>query len=527
LTRGKYRITLRPTGTELEAPAGSPLRDLLFEQGVEFPCGGQGRCRGCRVRVLAGTAEINDAQRQRLSPDELASGWRLACQWSVESDLVLELRQWDAAILTDETVFSFEPRRGLGVAVDLGTTTLVAQLLDLETGRVLAVRTALNAQARHGADVMSRVQFALTPDGRQQLEELIRRQIGSLIDQLLFAFRVAPSAAIVDVVLVGNTVMHHLFCGIDLEPLSHYPFEPTQLGLVTLRSSELGWNLPGDPVVRFLPCLGGFVGSDILAGVLATRLAESEKLVALIDLGTNGEIVVGNREKILCASTAAGPAFEGARISMGMRASTGAISQVSVEDGRLSWHVLGNTEPSGICGSGLVDAVAAGLELKVIEPSGRLADRSNRWTICPPVTLTQSDIRELQLAKGAIAAGLRILLERWAPKEESDLGCLYLAGAFGNYVNRASAYRIGLLHLPPDQVVPAGNTALLGAKLALFRLDGEDGSFADLRRRIEHVGLSSDPRFQDLFVEEMSFPVEPPSGRQFDADKLPVLQSYT
>ncbi len=497
------RITLRPTGAQLEAPYGAPLRDLLFEQGVEFPCGGQGRCRGCRVRVLSGTAEVNDAQQQRLSPDEIANGWRLACQCVVTGDLEIELRQWDAAILGDETAFTFEPRPGLGAAIDVGTTTLVAQLLDLTTGRVLAVRTALNAQARHGGDVMSRIQFALAPGG-QQLEDLIRRQIGSLIEQLLLAAGTAPGAAISDVVLVGNTAMHHLFCGIDVEPLSRYPFEPVRMGLETFRSSELGWKLAGDPIVRFLPCLGGFVGSDILAGVLATRFSESDKLIGLVDLGTNGEIVIGNRKKILCASTAAGPAFEGARISMGMRASTGAISQVAIESGRLACHVLGNATPSGICGSGLVDAVAAGLSLGVIEPSGRLAGKSNVWALCPPVTLTQSDVRELQLAKGAIAAGMRILRERWGG--EADLTRLYLAGAFGNYVNRASAQRIGLIDFPPEKVEPAGNTALLGAKLALFGLDGEDGSYNDLRSRIEHVGLGSDAHFQDLFVEEMRFP---------------------
>lgn len=505
-----HRITLRPTGAEFKAPHGSFLRDLLFEQGVEFPCGGQGRCRGCRVRVIGGTAEVNDSQRRRLSPGELADGWRLACQCSLESDLEIELRQWDAAILGDETAFVFAPRTGLGVALDLGTTTLVAQLLDLTTGRVLAVRTALNAQARHGADVMSRVEYALAPGGQRQLESLIRRQIGSLIDQLRFAARVRPDAEIQDVVLVGNTVMYHLFCGLEVEPLSHYPFEPERTGLETFHPSELGWNLPSDPVVRFLPCLGGFVGSDILAGILATRLGESNEVVGLVDLGTNGEIVIGNRERMLCASAAAGPAFEGARISMGMRASSGAISQVEVEGGRVKCHVLGNAEPAGVCGSGLVDAVAAGLELGIVESSGRLSGRNGGWAFCPPVILTQGDIRELQLAKGAIAAGVRILMDRW---DTAELARLHLAGAFGNYVNRASAQRIGLIDFPPDRVEPAGNTALLGAKLALFRPEGEEGSYDSIRSRIEHIGLSTDPRFQDLFVEEMTFP---PRGGAFE-----------
>jgi uncharacterized 2Fe-2S/4Fe-4S cluster protein (DUF4445 family) len=486
----------------LKAETGTPLRDLLFEQGVEFPCGGQGRCRGCRVKVLEGAASVNRAQQERLTREELAGGWRLACQCVTEGDLVIELRQWDAAILVDDTPFAFQPRAGLGVAADVGTTTLVTQLLDLTTGRVLAVRTGLNAQARHGADVMSRVRLAGVKGGQRELEELIRSQIGKLIGQLLFAAN-ASSAEIRDVVLVGNTVMHHLFCGIDVEPLSHYPFETPQPGLMNFRLKDLGWKLRGEPRIRFLPCLGGFVGSDILGGILATRLSESEDAVGLVDLGTNGEIVIGNRDRMLCASTAAGPAFEGARISMGMRASTGAISEVTIEDGRVRCHVLGHADPRGICGSGLVDAAAAGLELGMIEPSGRFAHGAKQWMLAPPVSLTQNDVRELQLAKGAIAAGMRMLLDRWGGKRPSRL---YLAGAFGNYISRSSAQRIGLLDFPPEQIEPAGNTALLGAKLALFSLDGEDGSYAQLRNRIEHVPLNADPRFQEVFVEELSFP---------------------
>jgi uncharacterized 2Fe-2S/4Fe-4S cluster protein (DUF4445 family) len=476
LEQGKqHRIVLRPTQVELTAPEGTLLRDLLFEQGVEFPCGGQGRCRGCRVRVHEGKVEVNDAQRERLSAEELKSGWRLACQCSLVGDLVVELRQWDAAILADDSPFVFEPRPGLGVAVDLGTTTLVAQLLDLTTGGVLAVRTALNAQARYGADVMSRVEYALAGDHRAALTGLIRRQISSLVEQM------------------------------DVEPLSHYPFESPHTGLQQFRAGDLGWDLDPATAIRFLPCLGGFVGSDVLAGVLATHLGESEDLAGLVDLGTNGEIVVGNSAGLLCASTAAGPAFEGARISMGMRAATGAISQVAVESQRMVCHVLGNASPQGLCGSGLVDAVAAGLDLEVIQPSGRFSNGRKEWTLAPPVVLTQSDIRELQLAKGAIAAGFRILLERLGAGT-TDLRKLYLAGAFGNYISRTSARRIGLIGLPIDQVSPAGNTALLGAKLALFSGDDEGGSYTSLRRKIEHVALKADGKFQEVFVDELAFP---------------------
>jgi uncharacterized 2Fe-2S/4Fe-4S cluster protein (DUF4445 family) len=499
----QVEVRLMPIGTVLKVPAGTPMRDFLFEQGVEFPCGGNGRCRGCKVRLMAGDAAINDAQREHLSPKELAEGWRLACQCSVDENVTIELRQWDASILSNETAFSFTPHEGLGVAVDIGTTTVVAQLLDLETGHVLGVRTSLNPQARHGGDVMSRVQYAVAEGGLNELRDLIRHEVGRLIRQL-FAASGADAERLTRIVLVGNTVMHHLFCGIDLEPLSRYPFEPVRDGLERMSAQELGWDLKPDVYADFLPCLGGFVGSDILAGILATGVHRAEGLEALVDLGTNGEIVLANRNRLICASTAAGPAFEGARIAAGMRASTGAIWKVQAQNGGVHCEVLGNAEPRGICGSGLVDAVAVGLELGAIRPSGKLSNGRD-WRLCGDVVLTQTDVRQLQLAKGAIAAGIRLLLNRWGAGFE-DVHRLYLAGAFGNYVDRNSARKIGLLQMPLERVSPAGNTALLGAKMALFSDDHETEGYAAIRERAEHVGLNEDPMFQDVYVEEMVFP---------------------
>jgi uncharacterized 2Fe-2S/4Fe-4S cluster protein (DUF4445 family) len=264
----------------------------------------------------------------------------------------------------------------------------------------------------------------------------------------------------------------------------------------------LGWKVGA--TVRFLPCLGGFVGSDILARVLATGLDQSDPLAALIDLGTNGEIVVGNRERMLCASTAAGPAFEGARISMGMRAATGAISEVGWQNGQWHCRVLGNGTPRGICGSGLVDAVAVGLDNRMIQTSGKITTGAS-IALESPVVLTQRDVRELQLAKGAIAAGFRILLQRWGAAIE-DVTRVYLAGAFGNYISRASAHRIGLLAFPPERVEPAGNTALRGAKLALFQQCALDEAYASLRSKTQHLSLNEDEQFQQIYVEEMGFP---------------------
>lgn len=513
------RIRLKPADKTLVAPRGAPLRAALFEHGAEFPCGGQGRCRGCRVRVLEGDFPVNAAMRERLSAAEIVDGWRLACQCSVGGDATLEMRQWEMPVLVDDTAFPFVPARGLGVAVDLGTTTLAAQLLDLSNGCALGVRTALNPQARWGGDVMSRVQSAVHDGTEAEQRQAVRHEIGRMVAEML-AEAGADPAALRRVVLVGNTVMHHLFCGVDVEPMAHVPFEPQDPGLKTFAAADLGWPFPAAEV-RFLPGLGGFVGGDVLAGILATRLHERKGLCALVDLGTNGEIVVARDGRLLCASTAAGPAFEGAGIRHGMRAASGAIWQVrrangtepgragensrASHDGAMRLSVLGGGRPRGLCGSGLVDAVAVALDLDRIRPTGRLRDGSHEMPLLRPVSLTQADIRELQLAKGAIAAGIALLLRRF-DAETTDVDAAYLAGAFGNYVNRASAHRIGLLGFPTHCVEAAGNTALLGAKIALFAPEESDPAYSGIRDRVAHVSLHREEGFQDVFTDCMAFP---------------------
>lgn len=496
------RIRLEPLGKTLELPPGSPLQDVLFACGVEFPCGGRGRCRKCRVRVLAGELPPTEEERRILSASEIAAGWRLACRARAWTDVTIEAGQWEAVVLADETSFPYTPSEGLGIAVDVGTTTLVAQLVDLETAHVVGVKVRLNPQAVCGADVMTRVEAALEPGGLRRLSALVREAVGEMIRELVTSYGNEPPVR--HVVLVGNTVMYHLFCEIDPEPLAHYPFEPSQTGLQTFTSKQLNWPLPAGTVIQFLPCLGGFVGSDILAGILATRLHETQQLTVLLDLGTNGEVVVGSAHRIWCASTAAGPAFEGGRISMGMRAATGAIAEAFIEGSELRFRVLGGGEPRGICGSGLVDVIAAGLKLGRILPGGRLANGSGEWPLVGPIKLTQRDIRELQLAKAAIAAGSRLLLKR-AGACSHDVQRVYLAGAFGNYVNPASARAIGLLAFPEERVVHAGNTALTGAKIALF-YPPEEREFVELRKRVEHVPLAGEPDFEETFVAEMCFP---------------------
>jgi len=502
MNEGMVRITLLPLGDSFTMPAGSSLADHLFTRGIEFPCGGRGRCRGCRVRVIAGELAETPSDIHLLTPVERKDGWRMSCQARPVSDVSIELRQWSALILADDTPFKFEPQSGFGVAVDIGTTTMAAQLLDLATSRILGTETALNPQGPFGADVMSRIAAASSRDSAAKMMESVRREIAGMVARL--CHHLPAGGKVSRGVLVGNTAMHHLFLGFSVATLASYPFKADHLEGVDMRGSEIGWDgVASDAQVQFLPNLGGFVGSDILAVIIATRLHEATVPAGGADLGTNGELVISSGGTLLVASTAAGPAFEGARISQGMRAAPGAIDRMSVENGIINAHVVGGIAPHGICGSGLVDAIACGLDLGIIEPSGRLP--SGEMRLRGEVRLIQQDIREVQLAKGAIAAGISILVREKGLKEE-DLGVFHLAGAFGNHLDIGNSRRIGLLPIPADKVNPAGNAALLGAKMSLFLPDGGKGLCGDIISRVSHISLETSVDFQDLYAEKMTFP---------------------
>ncbi len=505
----KVRIELLPIGAVLEVDRGTPLQNLLSSRGMEFPCGGTGTCGGCRVQILEGHAEPSPEERTLLSREELLDGWRMACYLRADSSMKLKIEQWTMSVLVDDTQMERTRRQGLAVAIDLGTTTIVAQLLDLFSGKLLGFRTALNPQAVRGADVMSRVRFAFDSS---ELTTVIREFLGAMVLDVASG----RQDEIVEVVLVGNTVMHHLFCGLDTEPLSHVPFASPSLGEQLFCANDLHWQLLDTAAIRFLPCIGGFVGSDILAGIVAVELHKSDGLRALIDLGTNGEISLGNRDRILCASTAAGTAFEAGSIKMGMRAATGAISRVFQNHEGLECSVIGDVEARGICGSGLVDAVAVGRNAGIIAPRGRFTSGAKEFPLAGIVKLWQNDVRELQLAKAAIASGMRILLDHWGAAID-DVEEIYLAGAFGNYVRAESAVRIGLLEASADRLIPSGNTALRGAKMLIGAND------FDVLNIIEHISLAADPNFQDRFVDCMAFPEAEAVAEKLQLAKAPMV----
>jgi uncharacterized 2Fe-2S/4Fe-4S cluster protein (DUF4445 family) len=462
---------------------GKSLADQLFELGVEFPCGGGGGCGSCKVRVANGQVPLTAAMHAVLTQSEIAAGWRLACEASAEGPVEIEVAQWTPRILTDEAVVDVEPRTGLGLAVDLGTTTVVAQLVDLTTGEILGVQAELNAQARYGADLMSRVETAMRQPGL--LTELIRGQVSSM------AAKMAGGRWLEEVLLCGNTVMHHLYAGLDVTPLAAAPFRTPHPQAAVLDAAQSGI---GAGRVEFLPVIGGFAGSDLLCGIISAGLVESPAPAAIMDLGTNGEVAVVRNGEIRCASTAAGPAFEAGGIKRGMRAGDGAIDHAHVIEGAIDCHVIGGCEARGICGSGLVDAVAAALDLEWIRPNGRLA-RGTPIELRDGVALHQSDIRQLQLAKGAAAAALALLGGGGAR--------LHLAGAFGNYLREASARRIGLLP-STSAVTPAGNTALRGVRQLLLQPLRRDMLVRSTLERTTHVELAADAGFQDAFSDKMT-----------------------
>lgn len=492
----KLNITLQPLGKIISVNTGTPLIDVLHEFGVEFPCGGKGTCGACKVKLLDGELKVGKTHQQKLNKLNLPDNWRLACFCKAETDVILEVSQFENIILADNSTFEFTPQTGFGIAVDLGTTTVVAQLINLANGHILDSVSDINPQVKYGSDLISRIQSCL--DGNQQkIQNLIREKVGEMIQLMLKKHPVEVSK----INLVGNTVMHHIFSGLKVNSLSFYPFESPDLGTQKLSIEQLIWNLPTNTKIRFFPSIGSFVGSDILAGIAATKIADRKEFSILIDLGTNGEIVIGNCDRIICASTAAGPAFEGARISQGMRAATGAISSVKFKNSVLQSHVIGNVPAKGICGSGLIDVLAILLEQERIAMFGEINSGEDKIELAPGVFLTQQDIREFQLAKAAIAAGIQILLNQLEISYE-EIDKVFIAGGFGNFLTIKNVIRTGLIECEENKIIKLGNTALIGAKMFLF----ENNKFIqNILNITTHVNLEADSAFHDVYIEKMIF----------------------
>jgi len=494
----EYKLTILPEGRTIRVPAGQTVLEALrgAELAPDAPCGGRGACGKCGV--LLDGREV------------------LACQTAVDRDLTITRKPAARAeILTQAARAQTQPdgENRYALAFDIGTTTVVAYLLDGVTGALLAADSALNPQTAFGADVISRIEYVMK-HGPAEMQGAILGAMAALTRKTAEAAGIAPQEITLAAV-VGNTAMHHLFLGIDPRPLTVPPYMPRVSEAMVVPAEGLVPIAPG-AAVRVLPNIAGFVGADTVGCLLAARFDRIPGTALLIDIGTNGEMALTANGRRAACSTAAGPAFEGAKIRCGMRGAAGAIDHVRVEDGRLVCSVLGGGKARGLCGSGLLDAVNALLETGMLAPGGRLLagkGEKARWTktdgldaviLQDEVVLTQKDIREVQLAKAAIRAGIELLAKRLGADVES-IETVYLAGAFGNYLSPASACAIGMI--PPcllPKITPVGNAAGEGARLAA--LSGAEFRYAGrLAAGTEFLELASMPEFQDCYVDCLGF----------------------
>ena len=492
-------------GTGYAAAAGTRLGKLLAgEQLMSMPCGGHGFCGKCRVRVRGKVSGLSDTERSLLSKEEIEGGIRLACCVTVEGDCAVSLSGEGASqirVSGDMPEISLKPSFGAyGFALDIGTTTLAARLYDVRGG-LLAQGSRLNPQSGWGADVISRIEAALGGAG-QKLAAAVCKAADGMVEELSTAAGISPEE-IDGMAITGNTVMLHLLTGTPTEALSHAPFAAERLFGETILAGDLGiHSVQPDTGVYLAPCASAFVGADLITALLAGGVCDSPHTKLLVDVGTNGEMALWHNGMLFCCSTAAGPAFEGTGISMGMGGSAGAIDSVRVQEGSLIAHVIGGGPPKGICGSGIVDAVACLLETGRIDETGYMEE--DREMILPPVSLSRDDIRKVQLAKGAIHAGIRTLLS-CAGLEPGDVPQMLIAGGFGSYLNPGSAGKIGLF---PAEMVSGirviGNAALSGAAMLLLNGDchASCAGYAKLARVVE---LSANPIFAQEYVERMMF----------------------
>ena len=449
--------------------------------------------------------------------------------------LIRESEYSITAVFSSDTLLGVEKGNteelNYGIAIDIGTTTIAAYLMDMNTGEVIDTISGLNSQKIFGADVISRIEYSMQGSGKLELlQNKILTQISDLCIFLADRNNISRNN-IYSVTLAGNTTMLHLFFGIDPAGIAVAPFIPGFLGSMELHSSSFK-DFPLQSTIFTLPSISGYVGADIVSGILATNMDEREELSLLIDIGTNGEIVLGNKDKLYCCSTAAGPAFEGAHITCGLGGITGAVDSAVIENDLIKISTIGNEKAIGICGSGIIDIVAVLLKSGLVDFTGRIKDgdevegssavllkkllidkngpafiieEAKKTGISDDVVFTQGDIREVQLAKAAISAGILSLLNK-AGKEVSDIDHLFIAGGFGSYISIKSAADIGLFPAALlEKTESVGNTAGLGAISSALSEENYRKT-KEIAKITEYVELSSDSFFNMKYMEEMVFP---------------------
>ena len=585
----KHKVKVLPNNIEIYVGHNTSLKEAFIEKGLnlEFPCGGIGVCRQCKIKI------IKDSKEEEV----------LACRLKVKEDLIVEIpvksnkhkilaagierkvkfnpiikkvyieapnpsiedNRDDWSRISHETkltktnlrvlqelpeklrennfkitaVSSFDEiiaienqdtrNKLLGMAFDIGTTTIAGYLLNLATGEEIAQVSALNPQTKYGADLISRIVYASqTTGGLDRLHNELIEQLNSLIAQAVYKSGYTPMD-VYAVTAAGNTAMHHLLFKIQPRSLAGSPYVPAVIQHVTIKAEEINLRINPAGILFALPNIAGYVGGDTVAATLVSQMYKDDKLKLLIDIGTNGEIVLGNRKKLISCSVAAGPAFEGVQIKCGMRGEEGAIDHVFIDE-EFKYTVIGERQPIGIAGSGIIDIAAGLLNAGIVDSSGRILkaeDVKNKFGIKhkerlkiiggirsfiiyenpetgEKVYISQKDIREFQLAKGAIAAGIQVLLNEYGAEEDA-IDEVFLAGAFGSYLNNENVCRIGMIpEKLLDRITPIGNGAGAGAKLIMLS-EEEYKRTETLSKKIQYVELSVHPQFNGIFLNQLNF----------------------
>ncbi|MCH3903104.1 MAG: ASKHA domain-containing protein [Limosilactobacillus oris] len=504
----------------LTCPGGCRVHDYIQSQGtaLAMPCGGKGMCGKCRVRVVRGRLPVTPEDKRIFSEAQLAQGWRLACKAVTREavEIVVPVQEQQgfsalAAEAADEGALSLAADHDYGLAVDIGTTTLAAALVDCTDGKILATATAVNSQRSFGADVVSRIGAACHGKGKA-LQKAVRRDLTRLMKQLL-KDHPGTAARCRQMAIAANTTMLHLLMGWPCDGLGDWPFHPVSLGGKTYRAQEvLGPQSPlADATVTLLPGMSTYVGADITAGIWQCGLASSDDVSLFVDLGTNGEMVLGNKDQRFIASAPAGPALEGGKLTWGTGSVPGAICGVRIERGRAKVRTIDHAVPVGICGTGILEAMAGLVREGLVDETGKLVEPyfHKGFPLASTldyqrITLSQQDIREIQMAKSAIRAGIESLIERSGISRQR-VHQVFLAGGFGYYLDPQKAAVIGLL--PADlaeRTTAVGNTSLKGA-IGLLTGAVTLEELQAIAAGVEEIVLGNDEAFQRLYIDYLNF----------------------
>ena len=520
----------------LNVSSESTILKVLLDNKIYInnPCNGKGVCGKCKIKILSGNvSNITETEKSFLSSDEQSNNIRLACLTHIYSDTEIEIidKEKEVSVLTDSYIRDFvkdDLSKGFGVAIDIGTTTVVAELINLLNGETLSNSSMVNAQKQYGLDVLTRITYENENGevGIKNLKDVLVESINGLISDITKKSNVNVND-IKKVAVAANCTMMHTFLGVDARSIGVYPYKPNFIESKVMSAKSIGLNTSDDCVLICLPHVSAFIGADIVSGIYVCDIMNLKGNVLFIDIGTNAEIVLKANDRLVSCSCAAGPALEGMNISKGMRAEAGAIEDVVIDGDRVNIKTIGDKKPEGLCGSGILATIKELIKNKIIQKSGafvktidldendfrkkriRITEKKKEFIISenPEISITQSDIRQVQLAKGAILSGFTALLNK-CNIDMNELDEILVAGQFGAHLPAESIVGIGILPKEvKNKIRYVGNVSKTGSYMTLLSKKALS-ELKDLSKKVEYLELADTKDYEKIFVKSMEFPYE-------------------